>query len=188
MLSSEIIDVYSSHTMQTSNCPKIYEGTWCSYQAPKRTNCRSASHCHQCRCSRGSTRKVGREINPGETWAKIHTYSSVRLIAWLFNLSNHHNRSKNVLAYRKEQDSEATSARDPKTRKIHHKGLWSISPNEEWCIDGHEKILLSMGIAVWGVIDKFSRLELGLWAMPHARLKELPLALYLRLLKKQGGK
>lgn len=95
--------------------------------------------------------------------------------------------SKGILAYQREQDSEATSSRDPKTRKVHHKGLWSIGPNEEWCIDGHEKILLLMGIAVWGVVDKFSRLELGLWAMPNARLKELPPALYLRLLKKQGG-
>jgi len=55
-------------------------------------------------------------------------------------------------------------------------------------MDRHEKILLSMGIAVWGVIDKFSWLELGLWAMPNAQLKELPPVLYLCLLKKQGGK
>jgi len=45
-----------------------------------------------------------------------------------------------------------------------------------------------MGIAVWGVIDKFSRMELGLWAMPNARIQEIPPFLgVLRLVKEKGG-
>jgi len=45
----------------------------------------------------------------------------------------------------------------------------SAGPNEEWCVDGHEKIKNLMGI-----IDKCSRVELGLWAMPDARVPEMP--------------
>jgi len=88
---------------------------------------------------------------------------------------------------RKTQNPQAVFARHPQTRKVHHHGLWSIGPNEEWCVDGHEKILRSMGIAVWGVIDKFSRMELGLWAMPNARIQEIPPFLFLRLVKEKGG-
>ncbi|KAF8178247.1 hypothetical protein BJ912DRAFT_1130611 [Pholiota molesta] len=44
-----------------------------------------------------------------------------------------------------------------------------------------------MEIAIWGVIDKCCRLELGLWAVPNARLADVPPALYLRLTRKIGG-
>ncbi len=89
--------------------------------------------------------------------------------------------------FRQIADPDATAARHPETRKVHHTGLWSIGPNEEWCIDGHEKLLVLMGIAVWGVVDKFSRRELALWAVPNARLAEVPPALILRLIHKLGG-
>ena len=45
-----------------------------------------------------------------------------------------------------------------------------------------------MGIAVWGIIDKCSWVELGLWAMPDARVPEMPPASYLRLVKEKKGK
>lgn len=44
-----------------------------------------------------------------------------------------------------------------------------------------------MGIAVWGVVDKFSRMELALWAMPNARDRDLIPGPFLRLVKEQGG-
>jgi len=88
---------------------------------------------------------------------------------------------------RKTQNPEAAAARHPVTRKVHHHGIWSIGPNEEWCVDGHEKLLNIMGVAIWGVIDKYTRMELGLWATPNARNQELPPALYLRVVRKQGG-
>ncbi len=43
-----------------------------------------------------------------------------------------------------------------------------------------------MGIAIWGIIERFSRRELALWAVPNARLSEVP-ALILRLIHKLGG-
>jgi hypothetical protein len=36
-----------------------------------------------------------------------------------------------------------------------------------------------MGITIWGVVDKFSRIEVQLSATPNARVQELPPALYL---------
>ena len=91
------------------------------------------------------------------------------------------------MTFRKAENPSAVAARHPSTRKVHHHGLYSSGPNEEWCLDGHEKILRSMGIAVWGVIDKCCRLELGLWAVPNARLADVPPVLYLRVVQNAGG-
>ncbi|KAJ2925354.1 hypothetical protein H1R20_g11768, partial [Candolleomyces eurysporus] len=44
-----------------------------------------------------------------------------------------------------------------------------------------------MGISVWGIIDKFSRMELGLWAVPNARDRNVPATLFLYTIKKFGG-
>lgn len=44
-----------------------------------------------------------------------------------------------------------------------------------------------MGIAVWGVNDKWARVELSLTAVPTARKATVPPALYLRLVRKVGG-
>lgn len=92
-----------------------------------------------------------------------------------------------ITAFRKAENPSAAAARHPCTRKVHHHGLYSSGPNEEWCLDGHEKILRSMGISVWGAIDKCCRLELELWAVSNARLADVPPALYLRLVRKIGG-
>ncbi|KAG6807536.1 hypothetical protein H0H92_007153, partial [Tricholoma furcatifolium] len=84
-------------------------------------------------------------------------------------------------------EPEAVAARHPLTRKVHKHILWSAGPNEEWCVDGHEKLLESMGIAIWGIIDKCSRLELSLTAVPNARKSTVPLSLYLLTARKQHG-
>ncbi|KAF8911450.1 hypothetical protein CPB84DRAFT_1671914 [Gymnopilus junonius] len=97
-----------------------------------------------------------------------------------------HIHQDGIMAYQAAQDKDATDGCNPYIKKAHPHGLWSLGPNEEWCIDGHEKILKSMGIAVWGIADKCAHMELGLWAMPNARVQELPPALYLQLIKKQG--
>ena len=96
--------------------------------------------------------------------------------------------SDHIMTFRRLENPEATAARHPRTRKVHHHGLHSSGPNEEWCIDGHEKILNTMGISVYGINDKFSCMELGLWAVPNARLADVPPALYLRLVLAMRGK
>lgn len=85
------------------------------------------------------------------------------------------------------ENPDAAAARHPVTRKVHSHGISSAGPNEEWGIDGHEKILALMGIGVYGGADKFSRLDLGLWVCPNPRDGNLPPALWLRMVKKAGG-
>lgn len=92
-----------------------------------------------------------------------------------------------ITKFIKNYDPEAAASRHPQTRKIHSHGLYSAGPNEEWCVDGHEKILRSMGIAIWGVNDKYARVELSLDAVPSARKSTVPPVLYLCLIKKIGG-
>ncbi|KAJ7697401.1 hypothetical protein B0H17DRAFT_1197460 [Mycena rosella] len=84
-------------------------------------------------------------------------------------------------------DRDASNMRKPGAKKVHTRGLWSAGPNEEWCVDGHEKILPSMGIAVWGIVDKYARHELNLWALPDLRQADIPPALYLREIRARGG-
>ena len=91
------------------------------------------------------------------------------------------------MKFQKTAVEDAAKAHHPNTRKVHHHRLWSSGLNEEWCIDGHKKILLSIGIGVWGIIDKYARLELSLWAVPNPRQIDLPPALYLRLIRKKKG-
>ncbi|KAJ6470227.1 hypothetical protein C8R47DRAFT_988782, partial [Mycena vitilis] len=90
--------------------------------------------------------------------------------------------------FRGAADQDAANGRKPGAKKVHTRGLWSVGPNEEWCIDGHEKILQAMGIAVYGIIDKFSRHELDLWAVPDSRKADVPPALYLLTVRAKKGK
>ncbi|TEB18294.1 hypothetical protein FA13DRAFT_1649378, partial [Coprinellus micaceus] len=82
---------------------------------------------------------------------------------------------------------EGAAARNPVTKKVHPHGLSSAGPNEEWGLDRHEKLLLSMRVGVYGGTDKYSRLELGLWACPNPRDPNLPIAMWLRMVKEVGG-
>jgi hypothetical protein len=92
-----------------------------------------------------------------------------------------------ILAYLKVRDPEAVDNRNPTLKRPHRRGHWSAGPHEEWCMDGHEKLVAVMGIHVWGVVDKCSRGELGLWAVPESRTMDVPNALYLSLVKEVGG-
>lgn len=93
-----------------------------------------------------------------------------------------------IQALQRARDPAEARRRRSGHKKIIRKALFSAGPNEEWCMDGHEKLRGAMGIDVWGICDKFSRYELGLWAVPNARLSKVPVALFLRLVKELKGK
>ncbi|GJJ16213.1 hypothetical protein Clacol_010509 [Clathrus columnatus] len=78
---------------------------------------------------------------------------------------------RNVPENQKSGRGTATLVR---TQENCSKNPFSAGPNEEWCMDGHEKLREAMGIDIWGVCDKYSRYELGLWAVPNARRSEVP--------------
>ena len=92
-----------------------------------------------------------------------------------------------IQVFRKADNPAGAASRHPITRKIHYRGITCSGPSEEWCVDGHETIALQMGISVWGIIDKFSRMELGLWAVPNERNRNVPPTLFLYTVKKFGG-
>ncbi|KAJ3502730.1 hypothetical protein NMY22_g18492 [Coprinellus aureogranulatus] len=90
-----------------------------------------------------------------------------------------------VMQFAKAENPSAVQNRHPVTRKTHQHGLWSSGPNEEWCMDGHEKLLQSMGIGIYGIVDKFSRMELALVAAPNVRDSRVPVVTYLRTVKER---
>ncbi|KAK7030577.1 hypothetical protein R3P38DRAFT_3314236 [Favolaschia claudopus] len=69
---------------------------------------------------------------------------------------------------------DASTMCQPGARKVHTKGLWGVGPNEEWCVNGREKILICMGISVWSIIDEWSHDELDLCALPDSRTANIP--------------
>ncbi|KAF9033382.1 hypothetical protein BJ165DRAFT_1598800 [Panaeolus papilionaceus] len=98
-----------------------------------------------------------------------------------------HIAREDIEAIRKHENPAAVAARHPRTRKVHSHGLFSAGPNEEWCLDGNEKIFHSMGIAIYGINDMYSRRELILIAVPNARSVDVPTTVYLQTVKKFGG-
>ncbi|KIY47705.1 hypothetical protein FISHEDRAFT_44855, partial [Fistulina hepatica ATCC 64428] len=98
-----------------------------------------------------------------------------------------HISRKFIQTFRQIHDPDGSDRRNPHTKKVHTNHLWSSGPNEEWCVDGHEKMLPTMGISVYGVIDKFSRLELRLWALPTARDSLILPGLFLQVAQDIGG-
>ncbi|CAK5283477.1 unnamed protein product [Mycena citricolor] len=78
----------------------------------------------------------------------------------------------------------AINMHKPGAKKIHTRGLFSSGPNKEWCIDGHKKILKTMGISIYGIIDKFSCCKLLLQALPNSWAAEVPPILYLHLVSR----
>lgn len=88
----------------------------------------------------------------------------------------------------KTMDYDAVQKRRPGAQKVHRYGLHSMGPNEEWSVDGHDKIIRTMGIGIWGVVDKFSRKILGHFAVPNNRLADTALACFLLVVQRAGGK
>jgi hypothetical protein len=84
-------------------------------------------------------------------------------------------------------EPQTVAARKPGAKQIHRHGLHSLGPNEEWSVDGHDKVMNSMGIGIWGVVDKFSRNPIAFFALPNNRLADVVLACYLLTVQKAGG-
>lgn len=92
-----------------------------------------------------------------------------------------------IAGFRRFEDSDATAARHPMTKKVHHSSISSAGPNEEICMDGNKK-LQEMGIGIYGVIDKFSRYEIALLVVLRCREPKVPLLCFLRYVRNLEGK
>ena len=127
---------------------------------------------------------MGWTASEGEAWTSRRSHFSVCLFS-LCSLIDRltHVCSPEITQILKTVDPEANDKRRPDAKTVHQSGLYCSGPDEEWCFDGHEKIFEAMGIGIYGGIDKFSRRELLLAAMRSVRRKEIPPALYLKLVK-----
>ncbi|KAF8519694.1 hypothetical protein JB92DRAFT_3112223 [Gautieria morchelliformis] len=111
----------------------------------------------------------------------------IRRIQEQLRVNSTHLPHRFIQGFQFTRDPTEAAARFAGNKTITRKGLVSPGPNEEWCVDGHEKLKEQMGIEVWGICDKYSRRELALWAVPNSRLAIVPPALYLMLVKEKKG-
>lgn len=86
----------------------------------------------------------------------------------------------------KEWNPEGVASRRPGTKKIMRSPILSIGPNEQWSIDGHDK-LNSFGIGIWGIRDVYSGLMLAMQAMPSNRRANDVHCVYLNAVIKAKG-
>ncbi|RXK42187.1 hypothetical protein M231_00544 [Tremella mesenterica] len=71
----------------------------------------------------------------------------------------------------KEYAPEGLQSRRPGSKKVARFPIISVGPNEQWSIDGHDK-LSSYGIGIYGIRDVYSGRLLALQAMPSNRRSE----------------
>jgi hypothetical protein len=74
-----------------------------------------------------------------------------------------------------------------KKKTITRIALCSVGPHDEWSIDGHEK-LAEAGFAIYGIRDKWGGGYLQYSVLPSARFASVCLVIYLRCIKKFGGR
>ncbi|EIW73067.1 hypothetical protein TREMEDRAFT_59229 [Tremella mesenterica DSM 1558] len=86
----------------------------------------------------------------------------------------------------KEYAPEGVKSRRPGTKKIQRFPIISVGPNEQWSIDGHDK-LSSYGIGIYGIRDVYSGRLLLLKAMPSNRRSTDVHSMFLDTIVKLGG-
>ncbi|EIW72800.1 hypothetical protein TREMEDRAFT_25213, partial [Tremella mesenterica DSM 1558] len=86
----------------------------------------------------------------------------------------------------KEYNPNGIASRLPRSRKMVRSPIISIGPNEQWSIDGHDK-LASFGIGIYGIRDVYSGRLLSLQAMPSNRRSDDVHCIYINTVVKVGG-
>lgn len=81
---------------------------------------------------------------------------------------------------------DAAQERAPGRKRIYRSVLVSKGPNEEWSIDGHDK-MTDLGMPIYGIVDKFSGKILSMEIVPNNRTPAIPAILFLRLCKIKKG-
>lgn len=77
--------------------------------------------------------------------------------------------------------------RKPSAKKMKRSALVSLGPNAEWSLDGHDK-LMDAGFGIYGIRDKWSGKLLYYVVMPSNRYAAAVGVVYLRCVRKCGGK
>lgn len=72
------------------------------------------------------------------------------------------------------------------SRKLVRTALTAVGPDEEWSIDGHDK-LYEAGFGIYGIRDKWGGLRLYYKVVPSNRYAAVVGVLYLLCVRKRGG-
>ncbi|EIW72667.1 hypothetical protein TREMEDRAFT_58836 [Tremella mesenterica DSM 1558] len=86
----------------------------------------------------------------------------------------------------KEYAPEGLQSRRPGHKKVPRFPIISVGPNEQWSIDGHDK-LSSYGIGIYGIRDVYSGRLLALQAMPSNRRSEDVHCIFVNTVLKAAG-
>ncbi|EIW65468.1 hypothetical protein TREMEDRAFT_36232, partial [Tremella mesenterica DSM 1558] len=86
----------------------------------------------------------------------------------------------------KEYNPHGLATRQPGSRKVVRSPIISVGPNEQWSIDGHDK-LSAYGIGIYGIRDVYSGRLLSLQAMPSNRCSDDVHCVFLNAAIKFGG-
>ncbi|KAF9006806.1 hypothetical protein BDZ89DRAFT_1079590 [Hymenopellis radicata] len=91
-------------------------------------------------------------LGPRSVWQKL-------------GLAGHHLTRDKVAQVMQDYAPEAFQSRAPGQKVIHRTPLVSLGPNEEWSMDGHDK-LAKAGFGVYGIRDKYSGFFLHYQVVP----------------------
>ncbi|KAJ7443041.1 hypothetical protein B0H11DRAFT_2251105 [Mycena galericulata] len=96
--------------------------------------------------------------------------------------------SGDVTGVMRDFHPEGFASRHPhaKKKKIHRQPLTSIGPDEEWSMDGHDK-LNAAGFGIYGIRDKYSGNYLHYRVVPSNRYAAVVGVIFLECAKKLGG-
>lgn len=81
---------------------------------------------------------------------------------------------------------EGFQSRAPGRKVIHRTVLVSVGPNDEWSMDGHDK-MAKAGFEIYGIRDKFSGKYLWYRVVPSNRYAAVVGVILLECIKKYGS-
>ncbi|KZS89724.1 hypothetical protein SISNIDRAFT_416609, partial [Sistotremastrum niveocremeum HHB9708] len=110
----------------------------------------------------------------------------VRSIKEKMGLEGIHIERHIVHATMKAHAPEGFISRDPRSKEIGREPLYAIGPDDEWSLDGHDK-LASEGFAIYGIRDKWSGRWLSAMVVPSNRYAAVIGVIFLKLVKERGG-
>ncbi|KZS95046.1 hypothetical protein SISNIDRAFT_452364 [Sistotremastrum niveocremeum HHB9708] len=91
-----------------------------------------------------------------------------------------------VRSVMKAHAPEAFQERHPASKELHRTILSSLGPDDEWSLDGHDK-LNEAGFGIYGIRDKWSGKWLSARVVPSNRYAAVVGVIFLELVKEVGG-
>ncbi|TYJ57541.1 hypothetical protein B9479_001623, partial [Cryptococcus floricola] len=85
-----------------------------------------------------------------------------------------------------ETEPEAAAGRKPKSKKIRRFPIRSFGPNQQWSMDGYDK-MSALGLAIYGIRDVYSGYIIAAEVMPSNRLTRNVQYVFVKAVAARGG-